>query len=51
MAIMIPDNELYKNVENAVAELAKKERRSKTQMAVILIEEAIAARESKREKV
>jgi len=44
MAIMIPDTDEYKDVEKAVAELAELERRSKTKMAVILIEEALKAR-------
>ena len=47
MAIMIPDNDNYKDVENAVEELAKEERRSKTAMAIVLIEEALKARSIK----
>ena len=47
MAIMIPDNESYKEVENAVEKMATEERRSKTMMAVILIEEALKARSIK----
>ena len=44
MAIMIPDSEEYKTIEAAVGRMADKERRSKTKMAVILIEEAILKR-------
>ena len=47
MAIMIPDNENYKEVETAVEKMANEERRSKTMMAVILIEEALKARAEK----
>jgi hypothetical protein len=43
---MIPDNEEYKDVEKAVGDLAENERRSKTKMAIILIEEALAARQA-----
>jgi hypothetical protein len=50
MAITIPDSDSYKAVELAVEKLAEAERRSKTQMAVLLIEEAIANRESQKEK-
>ena len=46
MAINIPDSDSYKEVEKAVERLAEIERRSKTQMSVILIEEAILHREA-----
>ena len=45
MSITIPDSETYKAVEDKVERLAEQERRSKTLMAVILIEEALKARE------
>ena len=44
MAIMIPDTDEYRNVEEAVGKMAEQVRRSKTKMAVILIEEALKAR-------
>jgi len=50
VAIMIPDTDEYKDVEKAIGELAKQERRSKTKMAVILIEEALKARKSEKKQ-
>jgi len=44
MAIMIPDTDEYRDVEEAVGKMAEQERRSKTKMAVILIEEALETR-------
>ena len=43
-AIMIPDLKQYKFVQDEIARMAKLDRRSKTKMAVILIEEALKAR-------
>ena len=47
MSITIPDSPNYKPVEDEIERHAEYERRSKTQMAIILLEEALKARSIK----